>query len=363
MASRDINEPQHAFRFLHVNEEPLKMLPPIEEYGDTRLVSLNEAIIPLESIVSDVKCMVQTVKAHCAEPEDGLTRDESNSIRLYSLEWQPRESSLFYILNKALRSENRQLLRPWLLFLRLLLTALSHLPSTPLTVYCGVNMDLAAKYPPGTTVVWWGFASCMKKSNLLEKKIFLNKTGKRTLFVISCHSGKDIHRHSMYEEEGEVLLPPACQFNVESSIDEKKSLHIVELKEIQPAYDFFKAFPQSIDFSKNVPMRNIQFQSISTVSLCKRSFPAALPNCRLEAHIAYVKQRCKADLKAMKLTDSDMDTVITEIIIKRQCLELDLSGNSITYNGVLKLAHVLRKNKVRKIVSSYLLSIQILIHN
>jgi hypothetical protein len=74
------------------------------------------------------------------ESEDGLTRDESNSIRLYSLACQPRENSLFYKLNKTLRSDNGQQLRPWLLFLQLILTALSKLPSTSLTVYRGVNM-------------------------------------------------------------------------------------------------------------------------------------------------------------------------------------------------------------------------------
>jgi hypothetical protein len=111
------------------------MLPPIRDYENTPLVSLNKAIVSLARIVPNVQHMVQTVKANCGEPEDGLTRDESNSIRLYSLEWQPRKNSLFYILNKALRSENRQLLKHWFLFLRLILTTLSHLPSTSLTVY------------------------------------------------------------------------------------------------------------------------------------------------------------------------------------------------------------------------------------
>lgn len=146
MASIDIDEPQHSFRFLDADEEPQRILPPIQDYENPPLVSLNKAIVPLGSIIFDVKQMVQTVKANYSEPEDGLTKDESNSIRLYSLEWQPKENSLFYILNKTLRSENRQQLKPWFLFLRLILSALSHLPATPLIVYRGVNMDLAARY-------------------------------------------------------------------------------------------------------------------------------------------------------------------------------------------------------------------------
>jgi hypothetical protein len=353
MASRDINEPQHALRFLDVDEEPLSMLPGIPDYENTPLVSLNKAVVPLQLIVTDIKRMVQTVTAKRDEPTDGLTKDESNSIRLYSLEWQPRENSVFYILNKALRSENRQQLTPWFLFLRLILTALSHLTSNPLTVYRGINLDLAAKYPTGASTVWWGFASCMKKNNLLEKRLFLNKTGKRTLFVINCYSGKGIQQHTMYESEDEVLLPPGCQFNVVNCANKGEGLSIVELKEIQPAYDFLNAFSTSTDVSTNTPIYTIQFQPISTVSLSKKSLPAALPDLGLEEHFAYLKQRTKVDLKSKNLTDSDMDIVVSEIVIKRQCLELHLSENKITSSGILIIAHVLRKNKVKQIISSY----------
>jgi len=67
--------------------------------------------------MSDVKYIVQTVKVNCGAPKDGLTRDESNSIRLFTLEWQPKDKSLFYILNKTLRSSNRQFLKTWSFFL------------------------------------------------------------------------------------------------------------------------------------------------------------------------------------------------------------------------------------------------------
>jgi hypothetical protein len=91
-------------------------------------------------------------------------------------------------------------------------------------------MHLTDKYPEGGTITWWRFSSCMKKNNQLEKRLFLNKTGKRTLFVINCYSGKDIHRRSVFENE--VLLPPARQFNVVNTVDVGNRLHIIELNEI-----------------------------------------------------------------------------------------------------------------------------------
>ena len=134
-----------------------------------------------------------------------------------------------------------------------------------------------------------------------------------------------------------------------------KVIHIIELNEIQPAFDFFNAFSLPINVSINRPTHNIQFQPISTVSLSKKTLPAALPNPDLEERLAYFfKQRFNVDLKEMKLTDSDMDIVVSEVIIKRQCSELNLSRNWFTYNGILILAHTLRKNKVRGIIYSYL---------
>ena len=350
MASRDIRQPKHELRFLDVDEEPtLNTFSPILEYENTPLVSIDKAIVPLQPIVPYITTMVQTVKMNSSEPEEGLTRDESNSIRLYTLEWQPSECSLFYILNKALRSTNRQLLKPWLLYLRLILKALSRLPSTHLIVYRGINMDLTKQYPVGATIIWHGFSSCMKMATQFENKLFLNKTGKRTLFIINSHSSKQIHQHSTYESEGEILLLPARQFTVASCVNKGKGLHIIELNEIQPAFEF----SDSLVISSNVPVldgiQNIQFRPVSTVSLSKKSFRSTLPNPILEERLAkFPDRRFNIDLKDIKLNDSDMDTIITEVI-HRGYHELNLSSNNFTFAGISILANALRKNKVRHI--------------
>ena len=344
MTRRDVNEPQHAFRFLDVYEEPQRTLPPIKDYENTPLVSLNQAIVPLESIVPNIKSMVHAVRMNYEESDDNLTRDESNSIRLYSLECQPRESSLCFKLNNTLRSDNGQQLQPWFLFLRLILTALSKIPSTSLTVYRGVNMDYTNKYPIDATITWWNFSSCMKKNNQLEKRPFLNKIGKRTLFVITCYSGKDIHRYSTYEDE--VLLLPACQFKVVKIIHKGRGFHVVELNEIQPAFNFFDAFVSSKDLPITHLTPDMNFESISTVSLSRKTLPATLPNRDLEERIAHIKQRSEVDLKHMILTNSDIDIVVAEIINKRQSSKLNLCATRFTYDGTVILAGALRKNKV-----------------
>jgi hypothetical protein len=70
-----------------------------------------------------------------------------------------------------------------------------------------------------------------------------------------------------------------------NTINKGKGFHIIELNEIKPAFDFFDAFVLSTDLSITHPMRDMQFEPISTVSLCKKSLPAALPNLRLVKNI------------------------------------------------------------------------------
>jgi hypothetical protein len=238
MAAKYAEESGHILRFSDLTSEPRRMLPPIQGYENMPLVSLEEAINPLVSIVPDVERMAWTVKQNHFEEKDGLTHDESASVLLYSMEWHPRDKSFYIILNNTLQSANRQLLQPWFLYLRLVLTSLAKLPSeaSRLTVYRGVKKDFSALYSTGSTVTWWAFSSCATSIDALNNEQFLGVNGTRTLFTIDCHSGKSIRNHTIYPEEEEVLLPPARQFQVMGCLNQGNGLHIIQLKEIQPKY-------------------------------------------------------------------------------------------------------------------------------
>jgi hypothetical protein len=140
------------------------------------------------------------------------------------------------MFNAALRLKDREKLEPWLLYLKLFLTALSHLPSCHGTLYRGVKLDLSEHYKPGETVVWWGFSSCTIAIQVLQSELFLGKTGARTMFTIECDSGKDIRKHSFYPKEDEVLLLAATQFQVVGCLDHGHGLQMIQLKEIQPLF-------------------------------------------------------------------------------------------------------------------------------
>jgi hypothetical protein len=175
-----------------------------------------------------------------------LTDDEEASILLYTLEWEPRENSFYMILNKSLKAEDRGLLRPWFLYMRLIMTALSKIPldSNSRTVYRGVKQDLSKEYPKGITVTWWPFSSCTTTVDVLENDNFLGQNGTRTLFAIECESAKSIKQFSFYSKEEEVLLPPARQFQVMACLNQGNGLHIIQLREIQPKFPLINPVPQ-----------------------------------------------------------------------------------------------------------------------
>jgi hypothetical protein len=205
---------KRSLHFLDVAEERNQELPPIQGYEDKPLVSLEEAVKRVESFVPDVQKMVAIAKGNTGVSFQPLSLDEFASIRLYTLEWEPREKSFFYILNQTLRAEDRTKLRPWFLFLKLILTALGKLPSISTQVFRGVKLDLSNQYSEGTIFIWWGFSSCTSSANVLENDQFLGTRGKRTLFDIKCTNGKDIRKLSFYQNEFEVLLAPATRFHV-----------------------------------------------------------------------------------------------------------------------------------------------------
>jgi len=202
------------------------------------LVSLEKAVAPLVNIITDIEQMVWTVKHNAQNPEEGLTSDESASIALYTMEWYPKEKSVFYILNEILRSENRQQMKPWFLYLKLIFKALSKLKTVSNIVYQGTNIDLRDDYPKGKKFISWEFLTCTASIKTLEDEETFGKSGRRTLFTIECRTGKDIRRHAFDDSKDQVLLLPGRQFQVISSLNPDEELNIIQLEEMKQLYSF-----------------------------------------------------------------------------------------------------------------------------
>jgi hypothetical protein len=161
------------------------------------------------------------------------------------MEWdagdvEPRDS-LYAHLNRTLKQIDRAKLRPWFRYLKLLLTALAKLPSTPRqTVWRGVRKDHSADYPPGTESTWWAFSSCTTSLSVLQSDLYLGNSGTRTLFSIEIFNGRTIRAHSHFQIEDEILLLPGTFFEVKSRLNPAPDLHIIHLNEKRPPFDLLE---------------------------------------------------------------------------------------------------------------------------
>lgn len=229
-------------RFTDIYTEPVDhLLAPIKGYQEKPLVSLADAIEPVSGFFNEVEDNVLVALHNCRNPSEGLTQQESAAIHLYTMEFDGGPS-LYYVLNQSLRTENRQDLIPWFLYLKLFFTGLYKLPSQSRRVWRGIrDVDLSAKYKVGTKFAWWGISSCTGDMEVLESAQFLGKSGKRTLFSIDCINGKSISKHSYFKnKEEEIILMPGSYFKVLGQLNPAPGLHIIELKEIRPPMTLLK---------------------------------------------------------------------------------------------------------------------------
>lgn len=211
-------------------------LGPIIEYANEPILPLLKACAPLDNIVPNLAAYVKIALDKTPEqPPDGLTIDESAAIRLYTMEWNEPRQSLYSMLNRTLKKESREHLRPYFKYLKLFLSAIVKIPCGPQeTIWRGVRKNLSAEFPSGMTTTWWGFSSCTTEMSVLENPMFLGDDGSRTLFSVEAINSRPIHNHSEFDTENERLLLPGTQLVVQSQVSPAPDLYIIHLKQIIP---------------------------------------------------------------------------------------------------------------------------------
>jgi hypothetical protein len=137
------------------------------------------------------------------------------------------------MLNRALKNQDRQQLRPYFKYMKLLLTALAKLPCVPpLTIWRGVPKNSSVQFPPNTPVTWWAFSSCTTALTVLENNTYLSNSGNRTLFSVEAINGRTVHAHSHFDTENEILLLPGTKMIVQSQFSPAPDLHVIHLKQV-----------------------------------------------------------------------------------------------------------------------------------
>lgn len=309
---------------------------PIEGYENMPLVPLEFAVEPLMTLLPSIQTYVQIGKGKCSNPADGLTCDQSASIMLCTMRWQPLDQCLSFVLNTILRSTDRQKLKPWFLYLKLLLTSLSRLPSIHRIIYRGIQLNVSKQYLKNRTIIWWDFSLCTKSIDQLHSNKYLNKKNVRTIFTIECNSSKDISKHSFDSSTELIVLLPATQVKVIQCFQQKSNLFWIQLKEVKSPFTLLKSvsIDSEVSCASEIPPSWNYKSSISNED--KRNLISKYP---LHSSI---------QLRYEQVSNNDMKMIVQQAIIEKQCTELWLNNSRITSQGALILSNGLFNNSTLK---------------
>ena len=339
-------------RSYDVFNEPLTHRIPIAIPDQSSGTTLETTIESLIQFLPNLPSFAIIAREKCANPADGLTQDQSAAIMLYSMQWEPAEQCLYYALNAALRSENRQVLKPWFSYLTLLIKALSHLPSISLSVYRQVQLDLSEKYPVGQRFIWWGFTLCSLSLDNFPSTDNLDKSSACTLFTIESHSSKDIRKHSFYPDEDQIIFTSAFEFEVISSLLNDQDQHLIHLKEIHSTKSLLH-FTNGLEILSASHLFHSLHNNIPFISNDKKVEQSIDRLFKLQLRIEKYSLYSVINLTGEDLIDEDISFVIQHAIIKKRCSVLRLDENFITANGITLLADFLPHTKTLLALNLY----------
>ena len=136
---------------------------PIDGYADEVIVPLEQAVENLIPLISNISKYVDHAKNECNKTSCLLTLNESAAIYLYTM-----PTCFFQLLNETLRTENRSALKPWFPFLKIFISALEKLPSSKLTVWRAVALDIEHFSLENDTITRWSVNSTSTNLTLEE---------------------------------------------------------------------------------------------------------------------------------------------------------------------------------------------------
>ncbi|CAF1575957.1 unnamed protein product, partial [Didymodactylos carnosus] len=238
MFESDDDEELNNLRFFdigHVTHEDEKSSL-IIDCLNSPLASFEEACKPLENLIDNIQTKVYIIRQQQQMGNHNcvcLVPDESAAIQLYTWEWSPHSTCIYFILNETLRHPLANSVL-WYSYLKLLLTAIDKLPPIErCTLYRGIRLcDLSGEYEDDKVYTWWNITSCLQSQEQMTSRIFLGTHGTRTLFQIDCYSGK---KNPLSQDGDEVILMPGFHFQVIGKLRSLDELNTIYIREIEPS--------------------------------------------------------------------------------------------------------------------------------
>ena len=213
------------------HDEPRHGESHVNEYLKCALVPLSLSLRSLLEGISHLADAIDLAKQCCRNKTDHLDQDQASAIYLYTMDIG--HENVYSMINLHLRTNDRVSATPWFPYIKLLHTAVSNLPSYTGSIWRGVHGDVAKSYRKDAIICWGSFASCTRSISVIKR--FLPKTGKGTLFMIECRSGRAISEYSEHPDENEILLLPEIKLKVVDEALDVSDVTVVHLQEVHKA--------------------------------------------------------------------------------------------------------------------------------
>jgi len=214
----------------------------LDDLMDEPLVSLEQSLQEVMHIIPALKNYINICMVNSQNPADGLTQNESASIRIYSMEFESNESCLYSLLKRDLQSGTHDAVKKWFPYLRLFLHALNKLPSYQGTIFRGIPGDMSNEFPIGQLLSLTNFTSTTPNMAIIESYLRHARQGARTILLIECMSGKCISKHSEFPIEDEIVLPPGFCCEVTNRLVLGNGVYLISLKEINAPKETYKKY-------------------------------------------------------------------------------------------------------------------------
>ncbi len=200
---------------------------PITDLAQLPLLPFSEATEQLNDVIPEFP----THARRCIEYANSnltaqLKTDQVAALHLYTLDCE-----FYRQLNVMLRDPSHLNLHAYRLWLRVFLSALDQLERADagMLLWRGVNLDLSASYPRGSTITWWGVSSCTSEVSVAHG--FMGNSGARTLFRIQAHKAFSLMKYSAFKGQAEFILAPGTQLIVRNVRRATDGLVEIELEQ------------------------------------------------------------------------------------------------------------------------------------
>ena len=322
-----------AARVLDVEDERNAHYNPIYGLMGTALVTLAIAAeMAAPAVGADLAgsvflaMMFARRKLQSGEDPHGLSAEEIGAIHMYT-----QDTPFYGALNGALRDKDRERLKPFFAYLKLLLTALHKLPRQRGTVYRGVKLAIAQLgiYAQGEELLWWGFSSTTTGLPVLENPQFLGQDGDRTMFHIHLapdSAAVDIRDYSALEE-AEVLLAPGTFLRVEGVANLGGALHMVQLQQLPapPLVDFARpASPEPAAAAAAVAAASAGPAAAAAIAATEADVEARVAAAKTEAEAAAAA--AATALAAARRQQEESDAAMAKMMADMEQLQTAAGG-------------------------------------